>query len=147
MKQTLENILLFNPLKPISSDELTLECVLNTLDGIKELYNAILIFTTNDISSIDPAVIRPGRVDRIIEMKLATRSVIKDILVHFYREIDPESNSVNDAFRLIPSSITISPAKVQEICIQYKMDIIGAVNEINRVFLQTVPNKIPKKII
>lgn len=147
MKKTLENLLLLNPLKPTCSDELTLECVLNTLDGIKELYNAILIFTTNDISAIDTAVIRPGRIDRIIEMKLATRCVIKDILCHFYRDIDPNSTLVNQYIRLVPSAIAISPAKVQEICIQYKTNIIGAVDEINRVFLRTVPHKIPKKMM
>ena len=147
IKHALDNLLSFNMIRTTSTDELTLECVLNTLDGIKELYNAILIFTTNDISAVDPAVIRPGRVDRIIEMKLATRSVIKAILGHFYRDIDPDSISVNQAIRLIPSAIAISPAKVQEICIQYKTDIVGAVDEINRVFLRTVPHKFPKKMI
>jgi ATPase family associated with various cellular activities (AAA) len=147
MKQALENLLSFNTFKPACSDELTLECVLNTLDGIKELYNAILIFTTNDIESIDPAVIRPGRVDRIIEMKLASRSVIKDILEHFYRDVDPELISVNQAIRLLPSAIAVSPAKVQEICIQYKNNIVGAVDELNRVFLSTVPYKIPRKML
>jgi len=147
MKQALDNLLSCNMLKTTCTDELTLECVLNTLDGIKELYNAILIFTTNDISALDPAVIRPGRVDRIIEMKLATRSVIKDIFSHFYRNIDPDSNEVNQYIGLISSAIAISPAKVQEICIQYKTDIVGAVDEINRVFLRTVPHKIPRKML
>lgn len=145
LKIALENLL--TPIKIGNPDELTLECVLNTLDGIKELHNAVLIFTTNDISSIDPAVIRPGRIDRIIEMKHADRSVIKDILGNFYRDIDPSGISVDQAIRLLPSAISISPAKVQEICLEYKGNIVGAIDEINRVFLRTVPHKICKKFL
>lgn len=146
LKIALENLL--TPIKIGNPDELTLECVLNTLDGIKELYNAVLIFTTNNILAIDAAVIRPGRIDRIIEMKLADRSVIKDILGHFYRDIDPDRISVDQAVRLLPSRIAISPAKVQEICLKYKGDIVRAIDEINRVFLGTVsPRKTCKKML
>jgi len=146
LKIALENLL--TPIKIGNTDELTLDCVLNVLDGIKELYNAVIIFTTNNISAIDPAVIRPGRIDRIIEMKLADRSVIQDILGHFYRDIDPDRISVDQAVRLLPSGIAISPAKVQEICLQYKGNIVGAIDEINRVFLGTVsPRKICKKML
>ena len=146
LKIALENLL--TPIKMGSTDELTLECVLNVLDGIKELYNAVIIFTTNNISAIDPAVIRPGRVDRIIELKLADRSVIKGILGHFYRDIDPDRISVDQAVRLLPSGIAISPAKVQEICLEYKGNIVGAIDEINRVFLGTVsPCKTCKKML
>ena len=37
-----------------NEDELTLEYILNILDGIVELHNSIIFFTTNDIKSIDP---------------------------------------------------------------------------------------------
>jgi SpoVK/Ycf46/Vps4 family AAA+-type ATPase len=137
MKQALENLLSFNMLKPTGTDELTLECVLNTLDGIKELYNAILIFTTNNITSIDPAVIRPGRVDRIIEMKLATKPIIKDMLCHFYQGICNDSSEIAQYVQNLPADIAISPAKVQEICIQHKTNIANAIVEINRIILPT----------
>jgi len=140
LKLALENLM--TPMKWGPADELTLECVLNTLDGIKELYDAILIFTTNDISAIDPAVIRPGRIDRIIEMKLASKSVIQEILGHFYRDSDPDSITPADAVRLlgsIPDSIAISPAKVQEICLQYRDSMEDAIQEIIRVFTDSSP--------
>ena len=50
-------------------DELTLECVLNLLDGIVELHDAMFIFTTNHLENIDPAFLRPGRIDYILEFK------------------------------------------------------------------------------
>ena len=140
LKLALENIM--TPMKWGPVDELTLECVLNTLDGIKELYDAILIFTTNDISAIDPAVIRPGRIDRIIEMKLASKSVIQEILGHFYKDIESDIITPSDALQLlcsIPDNIAISPAKVQEICLQYRDSMEDAIQEIIRVFADSSP--------
>lgn len=90
-------------------DELTLECVLNTLDGIKELHDAVIVFTTNDIGSLDPALIRPGRIDRKIHMKLATKEVIKEMIQHYY-------NVVEEMKDLDSLKSSLSPAKVQEIC-------------------------------
>jgi hypothetical protein len=46
VKKTLETMFLAQP--KTCEDVLTLECVLNTLDGIKELYDAVVVFTTND---------------------------------------------------------------------------------------------------
>ena len=106
MKQTLENLTNINTIKP--TDELTLEYVLNILDGIKELNNTILIFTTNDIGSIDPAIIRPGRIDNIIEMGYASINVIKSMLGHFFGEnllkiIELDNNSIG---KITPTGLT-----------------------------------------
>lgn len=90
-------------------DELTLECVLTTLDGIKELHDAVIVFTTNDIDSLDPALIRPGRIDRKIHMKLATKDVIKEMLQHYYNVVDEMAD-------LDSLECSLSPAKLQEIC-------------------------------
>ena len=57
------------------TDALTLECVLNVLDGILELDNAMIIFTTNlPLHNIDPAFIRSGRID--FKMKLGHCSLV-----------------------------------------------------------------------
>ena len=67
-----------------NEDEITLEYILNVLDGIVELYNVIVFFTTNDIDIIDPALKRAGRIDRIIKMELASRSMIKEMIAHHF---------------------------------------------------------------
>ena len=92
-------------------DELTLECVLNALDGIKELHDAIIVFTTNDIASLDPALIRPGRIDRTIEMKLASIDIIKDMLRHYYQLSSDKLLKPLDSCKG-----SLSPAKIQELC-------------------------------
>jgi hypothetical protein len=90
-------------------DELTLECVLNTLDGVKELHDAIIIFTTNILESVDPALIRPGRIDRLIHMGPICGDIVREMIQHFYDSPIPEPLGTIEP---------ITPAKIQEICIQ-----------------------------
>ena len=44
--------------------------ILRNLDGIDKLNNIIIIGATNLPSNIDPAILRPERIDKIIELKL-----------------------------------------------------------------------------
>ena len=68
-------------------DELTLEYILNVLDGIVELYDTIVFFTTNDLAVIDPALKRTGRIDRIIKMERATRRIMKEMIGHRFSSV------------------------------------------------------------
>lgn len=47
-------------------DKLDLSGLLNVLDGVVDCPNRILIMTTNHPEKLDPALIRPGRIDKII---------------------------------------------------------------------------------
>merc|ERR1712187_1052810 len=47
-----------------SSDRLNLSGILNALDGVVDSPNRILIMTTNHPEKLDPALIRPGRIDK-----------------------------------------------------------------------------------
>ena len=59
---------------------LTFDCFLNSLDGVENTNGIFVIITTNNISTIDPAIgnisnsteiaTRPGRIDRILEFKI-----------------------------------------------------------------------------
>jgi hypothetical protein len=51
---------------------ITLSGVLNALDGIVELVDALVIFTTNHPERLDPALTRPGRCDYQIELRAMT---------------------------------------------------------------------------
>jgi SpoVK/Ycf46/Vps4 family AAA+-type ATPase len=60
--------------------QLTLSNILNCLDGVIELNDIIIIMTTNHIEKIDPALIRPGRINMILELtKLDKQSMIEMI--------------------------------------------------------------------
>ena len=51
-----------------SKDKLNLAGVLNALDGILDSPERIIVMTTNHVEKLDPALIRPGRVD--VKLKL-----------------------------------------------------------------------------
>ena len=50
----------------VQDDKLSLSGILNALDGPRETYDRVIIFTTNRIERIDPAILRPGRTDLIV---------------------------------------------------------------------------------
>jgi len=47
-----------------SKDRLNLSGILNVLDGVVDTPNRLLVMTTNHPEKLDPALIRPGRVDK-----------------------------------------------------------------------------------
>jgi len=67
-----------------AQDPLTLSFLLNLIDGIIEQPSRILIMTTNHPDQIDPALIRPGRIDIKQEFKRCSIPIIKDMIKHFF---------------------------------------------------------------
>jgi hypothetical protein len=89
------------------SEKLNLSFLLNLLDGILETPGRILIITTNHPEKLDPALIRPGRIDINIEVGYCDVKMINDIYTYFFDgncnalDID-ESDYVN---KLTPASM------------------------------------------
>jgi hypothetical protein len=72
-------------------DLITLDDILNLWDGIRETPGRILIITSNHYHELDPALIRPGRIDISFKLDNATHNTVKDIYMHlFSNEIDME---------------------------------------------------------
>ncbi|KAH9852607.1 P-loop containing nucleoside triphosphate hydrolase protein [Lenzites betulinus] len=67
----------------------TLSGLLNALDGIAAQEGRILFATTNDYSALDPALLRPGRLDLHIEFELASTYQVRQIFSRFYTPDDP----------------------------------------------------------
>jgi len=111
LKDTIETMMKMSTLPLEKEDEFTLECVLNTLDGVHELYDAVIVFTTNDIGSLDPAFLRPGRIDQIIHMDQIGPSIVEEMVEHFFQENSEKVWDINPDFK-------IAPAHLQEICIR-----------------------------
>jgi hypothetical protein len=59
----------FHGRENMSKSPLTFDCILNCLDGAKRPDGVLMILTTNHVDKLDPALIRPGRVDRIVKFK------------------------------------------------------------------------------
>lgn len=93
---------------------LTLGEILELLDGISESSDRICIFTTNYPDKLDKALLRPGRVDLLVEFK-KLRAVDINNLYKLWFNIDIPNNIL----KRIPD-YTISQAEFGKLCFQYK---------------------------
>jgi SpoVK/Ycf46/Vps4 family AAA+-type ATPase len=61
-----------------------LSYLLNILDGLEEFPGRIIVMTSNQPSKLDKALIRPGRIDHIIEFTNATLDDIINIIKYYW---------------------------------------------------------------
>ncbi|WP_165233994.1 AAA family ATPase [Aquisphaera insulae] len=63
----------------------TLSGLLNALDGVSSREGRVLFLTTNHPERLDPALVRPGRVDRKVELPNATPDQARRLYLWFYQ--------------------------------------------------------------
>ncbi len=83
-----------NTLLESTESDITLEYLLNLLDGTLTYDNSIVILTTNHIKNLDPALYRAGRMDNLIEMKKCDHYQISKIYKRFIQR-DLEKDILN----------------------------------------------------
>ena len=69
---------------------LSLACILNTMDGIRENHGRVIVLTSNHYQKLDPALTRAGRIDIEVEMGNADIDVLADIYEQHYEQALPE---------------------------------------------------------
>ena len=70
--------------------QVSLSQVLNSIDGLVAPHNTIFIFTTNHIEELDPALIRPGRMDLHLEIKPICKETLNKFCLKFFNKEIPE---------------------------------------------------------
>jgi len=68
----------------IIRDPIDLAFLLNLLDGTLESSGRILVFTSNFPERFDRALIRPGRIDMIIQFKKCSSAILREMIMGFY---------------------------------------------------------------
>ena len=71
-------------MKLFNEDPITLDDILNLWDGLYETPGRIIAISSNHYDTLDPALIRPGRIDITLEMKLVNRETLKEMFRHFF---------------------------------------------------------------
>ncbi|KAJ5817343.1 ATPase AAA-type core [Penicillium robsamsonii] len=66
----------------------TLSALLNVIDGVAASEGRILIMTTNHVDKLDPALLRPGRVDMKIVFGYTSEADIKELFTSIYATMD-----------------------------------------------------------
>ena len=80
----------------LDDNKLGLAGLLNTFDGIGAPENIIYIFTTNHIDKLDPALIRPGRIDLSIELGYVCYETMNQFFNKHYGIEFPETALILD---------------------------------------------------
>ncbi|CAJ2513079.1 Uu.00g011980.m01.CDS01 [Anthostomella pinea] len=71
----------------------TFSGLLNALDGLSASEERIAFLTTNHVELLDPALIRPGRVDMTVRIGEATRYQAAQMWDRFYGDIDTDGSN------------------------------------------------------
>jgi len=73
--------------------------LLNALDGVASQQGRVTFMTTNHIENLDPALIRPGRCDVVVEIPHATPSQIRRMFRRFFpkAEVSDELEAMTDS--------------------------------------------------
>lgn len=87
--------------------------LINILDGVTSKHGVMTIITTNKPHTIDPVLIRPGRVDVHIEFTHCDVSMAKRMVQRFF-----PSCSVAEVDQIARSLVDLSPATVQELLLR-----------------------------
>lgn len=67
---------------------LSLSALLNVIDGVTASEGRILVMTTNHAEKLDPALLRPGRVDMTVTFGYAGREDIKELFSAIYSTLE-----------------------------------------------------------
>lgn len=112
---------------------LTLSGLLNALDGVASTEGRIVVMTTNYLHRLDPALIRPGRVDMKQLIDYATEHQLQEMFAKFYPESSVEKSRLFAKNIKSVVSRPVSLAEIQGHFMFYKDDGDSAIDNIERL--------------
>ncbi|KAL5544285.1 hypothetical protein UlMin_008069 [Ulmus minor] len=97
-----------------NSSKMTLSGLLNFIDGIWSACEGerLIVFTTNCVEKLDPALIRKGRMDKHIELSFCTFEGFKVLAKNY---LNVETHQMFDKIKKLIGETKITPADVAEI--------------------------------
>ena len=111
-----QNKMITSLTKPLEDDPITLDDILNLWDGLKETPGRILGISSNHYDKLDPALIRPGRIDITLKLDNATHNIIQQMCKRYYNVSidDKKLKKINNKF--------YSPAEIINCYVMHKDD-------------------------
>lgn len=116
----------------LQNDKLSLAGLLEVLDGVLDTPERIVVMTTNHPDLLDPALIRPGRVDKKIHLTYVKSAAVVSLTEHYFGPID-EALKVrvravfnNEAVRVTPAQIECLAAEIDAV-----EDFVAALEQVS----------------
>jgi chaperone BCS1 len=95
-------------------DELDLAGLLNALDGVLDSPGRIVVMTTNHPDKLDPALIRPGRINMKLHLGLLRVTEAAQMIEHYFvTKLSEDQKALLEG--IFPDQV-LSPAELEELC-------------------------------
>ncbi|XP_043263195.1 mitochondrial chaperone BCS1 [Colletes gigas] len=96
-------------------NRVTFSGLLNCLDGVASTEARILFMTTNYLERLDPALVRPGRVDVKEYIGWCSMQQVEQMFLRFYRSTDIKAEECARQFaeNVMSQKKNVSPAQIQ----------------------------------
>lgn len=91
---------------------------INAIDGVVTPPGLIKVFTTNHMEHLDPALLRPGRCDRLFEFGNADQNMAKELFLLIF----PGQHGPAKSFAKMAGTGAFSMAALQEHLLRYRHD-------------------------
>ncbi|XP_064381973.1 mitochondrial chaperone BCS1-like isoform X2 [Halichondria panicea] len=111
----------------------TFSGLLNTLDGVASTEGRVVFMTTNYLDRLDPALIRPGRVDMKVAIDYASPYQLEQMYLRFYPE-QPIARAQLFAEQVTCMNKPVSMAQLQGYFMFYKNDPEDSLNNVNQIW-------------
>lgn len=135
------------PKSPLPPSNITLSGLLNAIDGPASHEGRILIATTNSPDSLDPALLRPGRIDMKILFGNATAEVTECLFAHIFEDPSDRERSACDVAQmarkfaaLVPED-ALTPAEIQNFLLRHREDPFRALEGVEEWVQETLAVK------
>ena len=125
-----------------NKNSISFSAILNCLDGLVCKDGLIVILTTNHMEKLDPALIRSGRVDRVISLTYMKKPEIYKMFIKF-QENDYIPDSEKEFYeKIITLNIEITPSLLQQYLFKYLDKCQPALNNYKEI--KELYNKVVK---
>lgn len=137
---------------------ISLSGLLNTIDGVAAQEGRVLVMTSNHTENIDPALLRPGRIDFTIQFGLATSETATKLFTQMYGNAGVEGQC-RESEKHAPTqtketletlavefgkrirNLTLSPAAIQGFLLLHQGNPVGAVRAVDSWVKQTLAQR------
>ena len=102
------------------NDKLNLAALLNVLDGVVDTPDRIVIMTSNHPEKLDPALVRPGRINRKLFLGNVKLAQAAAMVRHYFTSGAPLPVAVEARLSAAFVDDVLSPAQVESMCAEHE---------------------------
>ncbi|XP_046990533.1 mitochondrial chaperone BCS1 [Schistocerca americana] len=115
-------------------NRVTFSGLLNCLDGVASTEARILFMTTNYLERLDPALIRPGRVDLKEYIGYCSYQQVEQMFRRFYSDQAVGERAAQFADAVMKTKKPVSPAQIQGYFMFYKQSPEDAMKNVEQIW-------------